>query len=127
MHSLDYDARMRDLNAPLRLLTESELFRLSVWANPTNDTKRSTDLTGVTERGLVDMTWLGIIRTVWNIDPAITIFLTERFKSPFIRNEVGRLVRSSPKEVLAVPEAVYFLLGDRFDASVRRDLKVFPV
>ncbi|KAF9446332.1 hypothetical protein P691DRAFT_708828 [Macrolepiota fuliginosa MF-IS2] len=118
-----YNTRLRDLNVPLRLLTESELLRLSVWVNPTNDTKRAADFIGATERGLLDSAWLGIIRTVWNIDPAIAIFLTERFKSPFIRNEVARLVRSTPKEVLTVPEAISFLLGDRFDASVRRDLK----
>jgi phosphatidylinositol 4-kinase len=105
-------------------LTESELFRLSVWNNPTNDVKRPVDLIGATERGLVDTAWQNLIRTVWNVDPAIAIFLTERFKSPFARNEVGRLVRSSPKDVLDVPEAVFFLLGDRFDSSVRRDLKV---
>ncbi len=121
----DYNTRLRDLNVPIRLLTESELSRLSVWVNPMNDVKRSTDFVGATERGLVDTTWLNIIRTAWNFDPAIAVFLTERFKLPFIRNEVGRLVRSSPKDVLAVPEAVHFLLGDRFDFSVRRDLKVF--
>jgi hypothetical protein len=120
----DYNTRLRDLNAPMRLLVESELSRLSVWVNPTNDAKRSTDFFGATERGLVDTTWLGIIRTVWNVDPAIAVFLTERFKLPLIRNEVGRLVRSSPKDALAVPEAVHFFLGDRFDAHVRRDLKV---
>lgn len=122
----DYNTRLRDLNVPMRLLVESELSRLSVWVNPMNDTKRSTDFFGATERGLVDATWLGIIRTVWNVDPAIAVFLTERFKLPLLRNEVGRLVRSSPKDVLAIPEAVHFFLGDRFDPYVRRDLKVFP-
>ncbi|KAF5358382.1 hypothetical protein D9756_001382 [Leucocoprinus leucothites] len=118
-----YTARLRDLNTPLRLLTESELFRLSVWVNPMNDIKRSTDMIGVTERGLVDTSWVTLIRCVWNIDPAIAIHLTERFKSLFIRNEVARLVRSSTRDVLGVSEAVHFLLGDNFDPNVRRDYK----
>ncbi|XP_006457944.1 hypothetical protein AGABI2DRAFT_64231 [Agaricus bisporus var. bisporus H97] len=117
------DTRIGNLNKSLRLLTESELFRLHVWNNPTNDVKRPADFIGATERGLFDTVWLNIIRTVWGVDPAIAVFLTERFKSPFARNEVGRLVRSSPKDVLGVPEAVFFLLGDRFDTSVRRDLR----
>jgi phosphatidylinositol 4-kinase len=123
MRLQDYNARLRDLNTPLRFLAESELFRLSVWVNPTNDIKRSTDLIGTAERTLIDPSWINLIRCVWNIDPAIAIHLTERFKSPLIRNEVVRLVRSSPKDVLGVAEAVHFLL-DNFNSNVRRDHKV---
>jgi len=46
---------MRSLNLPLRLLTENEIFRLSVWGNPTNDTKKGGDLVGNTERTLLDV------------------------------------------------------------------------
>lgn len=42
----DYVTKLRDMNHPLRLLTENEIFRLSVWANPTNDPKRGTDVIG---------------------------------------------------------------------------------
>jgi len=121
---LDYTTRLRDLNTPLRLLTESELSRLSVWVNPTNDIKRSTDATGATERGLFDTTWVALIHSIWNIDPAIVVHLPERFKLPLIRHEVSRLVRSSPKQVLHVCEAVHFLLGENFDPTVWRDHKV---
>ena len=120
----DYTTRLRDLNIPLRLLTESELSRLSVWFNPTNDIKRSADVIGATERGLLDTTWVALIRCVWSIDPTIVIHLPERFKLPLVRNEVSRLVRSSPKDVLHVCEAVHFLLGESFDPIVRRDHKV---
>lgn len=65
-----------------------------------------------------------ILRTIWHIDPAIAIFLTERFKQPIIRYEVGKFVRSNTVDVLDVPEALSFLLGDRLDPNVRRDLKV---
>lgn len=46
---------MRSLNLPLRLLTENEIFRLSVWGNPTNDAKKGGDLVGNTERTLLDV------------------------------------------------------------------------
>ena len=59
------------------------------------------------------------------MDPAIAVFLAERYNLPVVQNEVSRLVRSSTKEVLDVPEALHYLVGDRLDTHVRRDLKVF--
>src|ERR1700678_2087928 len=52
--SSDYADRMRSLNLPLRLLTENEIFRLSVWNNPTNETSKGSDLIGNTERTLLE-------------------------------------------------------------------------
>ncbi|KAJ8087995.1 phosphatidylinositol-4- kinase [Marasmius tenuissimus] len=115
-----YAGRLKEMNHPLRLLVENELFRLSVWANPANDPKRGADhVSSVTEH-----TWTGVIRTVWHIDPAIAIHFAERFKVPAIRNEVTKLVRASSVDVLDVPEALGFLLGDRMEPSVPRDLKL---
>jgi phosphatidylinositol 4-kinase len=39
----------------LRLLTENEIFRLSVWNNPTNETNKGSDLVGNTERTLFEV------------------------------------------------------------------------
>jgi phosphatidylinositol 4-kinase len=50
--------------------------------------------------------------------------MTERFKQTTVRVEVGKLVRSSTLAVLDVHEALPFLVGDRLDPSIRRDLKV---
>ena len=47
----------------------------------------------------------------------------ERFKHPIVVKEVGTLVRSRPRDVLHIPEAVEFLVGDKSD-SVRRDVRV---
>lgn len=47
----------------------------------------------------------------------------ERFKHPIVAREVSNLVRSRPREVLHIPEAVEFLVGDRFD-GIRRDIRV---
>ena len=51
----DYASRMRSLNLPLRLLAENEIFRLSVWTNPSNDPKKGSDLVGNTERTLLEV------------------------------------------------------------------------
>ena len=51
----DHVDRMRSLNLPLRLLTEDEIFRLSVWNNPTNETSKGSDLVGHTERTFLEV------------------------------------------------------------------------
>lgn len=61
---------------------------------------------------------------MWQIDPAIAINLTERLKLVVVRSEVGKLVRSSSLDVLDIPEALPFFLGDRINAGVHRDLRV---
>ena len=37
---------------------------------------------------------------------------------------MAKIVRSSTLEVLDTPEALTFLVGDRLDPAIRRDLKV---
>ncbi|KAJ7632956.1 hypothetical protein FB45DRAFT_913996 [Roridomyces roridus] len=116
--SSNYVAKLRSLNHPLKLLVENEIYRLGVWANPTNDPKRGTDHV---EHGLVEASWAAMVRTLWQIDPAIAVHLPERFKSHVVlRNEVTKLVRSTSRDVLDTSEALPFLLGDGMD---RRDLK----
>jgi len=131
---------MRSLNLPLRLLTENEIFRLSVWGNPTNDAKKGGDLVGNTERTLLDVSdvivgdetcwyffqasWTPIVRTLWDLDPAIAVYLTERSNNATIRYEVGKLVRSNTIDVLDIPEALTFLVGERLDPLICKELKV---
>jgi phosphatidylinositol 4-kinase A len=50
----DHADRMRSLNLPLRLLTENEIFRLSVWSNPMYEISKGNDLVGNTERTLLE-------------------------------------------------------------------------
>jgi hypothetical protein len=135
----DYVTRVRSTNLPLRLLTENEVFRLMVWANPTNDPKRGYDQYGTASATLAEVclkplscslsydiqnSWVQIIRTLWHINPAIAVHLPERFKSPIVRNEVSKLVRSSTLEAVDVPEALPFLLSERLDPKFRRDFRV---
>ena len=43
---------------------------------------------------------------------------------PALEAEVARLVRSNPLACVDIPDALNFLVGDRLDLAVRRDLKV---
>jgi phosphatidylinositol 4-kinase len=53
--SLAYVSRLKSHNAPLKLLVENELYRLSVWANPMNDSKRGVDYLTSLERSITDV------------------------------------------------------------------------
>lgn len=50
--------------------------------------------------------------------------MAERFNVASLHNEVTRLVRSNTREILDCPEALRFLIGDKLDAGVKRDIKV---
>ncbi|KAG2135222.1 uncharacterized protein EDB93DRAFT_1242600 [Suillus bovinus] len=121
-----YATRLKNINQPLRLLIENEIFRLTVWANPSNEAKRGSDIHGLLERSMLESTWPGVVRTVWEVDPAIAVYLTERFKSPAAHAEVQNLVRSNASQVLDTPEALRFLIGDSLRGQ-RRELKYIIV
>ena len=52
------------------------------------------------------------------------VYLPERFKHPAVEREAGRWIRAHPREVLDHPEALKFILGERLDRSMQRDVKV---
>ena len=54
----------------------------------------------------------------------MAVHMGERFKHGPIQIELTRLVRTDPKAVLGVPEAVHFLLGDKLDNGSRAALRV---
>ena len=51
----DYKGLLKNQNVPLRLLVENEVFHLTVWANPTNDSKRGVDHIGTVEKVMMDV------------------------------------------------------------------------
>ncbi|KAF8743615.1 hypothetical protein AX14_001677 [Amanita brunnescens Koide BX004] len=118
-----YKDRIRDMNNPLRLLTENEIYRLLVWGNPTGDPKRWVDHLVTYEKSQAESSWANVVRSVWNVNPTAAIQLAERFKNVTVRNEVTKLVRSNTLQVIDTPEALPFLLGDRIDLHDSRDLK----
>jgi phosphatidylinositol 4-kinase len=50
-----YADRLRELNLPLRLLCEHEIFRLCVWNNPLSEVKKGVDIAGSTERTVLEV------------------------------------------------------------------------
>lgn len=60
----------------------------------------------------------------WRISSAMAVHMGERFKVPAVQQELTRLVRSDPKAAIAVPEALHFLLADKFHPESRKALQV---
>ncbi|KAH9930753.1 atypical/PIKK/PI4K protein kinase [Fomitopsis serialis] len=118
-----YIAFLKNLNLPLRLLIDNEIARLTVWSNPTNDPKRGPDHLISIEKTMLDSSWISAVRKTWELDPAIALGLAERFNHPTVDREVGHLVRSSTLDAMQCPEALRYLVGDKLDPTLRRDLK----
>ncbi|EIN07209.1 hypothetical protein PUNSTDRAFT_71064 [Punctularia strigosozonata HHB-11173 SS5] len=118
-----YLTRLKSSNQLLRLLVEDDLYRLTVWSNPTHDLKRGGDHLGTTDRTMTDTSWVAAVRTAWQLDPSVAVHLADRFSRQSVQQEVGRLVRSNTREVLDSPEATRFLLVDRISPKNKRDLK----
>ncbi|KAF8643783.1 hypothetical protein AX16_008802 [Volvariella volvacea WC 439] len=115
-----YTERLQIINLPLRLLVDEELSRLHVWADPTGLAGRAAEHVALEKNEAVLLQYL---RTVWQINPAIAIHMTERIKYASLRQELIKLVKSSPLDVVDIQEALPLLVGDKVDAVSRRDLK----
>ncbi|THH11990.1 hypothetical protein EW145_g299 [Phellinidium pouzarii] len=114
---------LKSANRLLRLLVENEIFRLTVWDNPSSDMKRRIDHAGSIEKGIIDEAWNSEVRTAWKIDPGLVVYLPERFKNATVEREAGKWVRAHPREVLDHADALRFVVGDRLDRGVQRDMK----
>ncbi|KAH8117021.1 hypothetical protein DFH11DRAFT_1687803 [Phellopilus nigrolimitatus] len=114
---------LKGANRLLRLLVENEIFRLTVWDNPSNDVKRGVDHVGLMEKGMVDDSWIKEVRTAWKVDPGLVVHLPERFKNATVEREAGRWIRAHSREVMDYPDALRLVVGDKLDRSVQRDLK----
>ncbi|CAG7846286.1 Phosphatidylinositol 4-kinase stt4 Short=PI4-kinase; Short=PtdIns-4-kinase [Serendipita indica DSM 11827] len=118
----DYLTRLKTHNLLLRLLVENEIYRLTVWGNPSNEPKRGMDHLSSVERGISEATWVKVVQTAWEVNPAVAVQMAERFKPA--QGEVTRLIKAHPERVLHVPEALQYLLGNRLDHNVRKSLKI---
>lgn len=63
---LAYVSRLKSHSVPLKLLVENELYRLSVWANPMNDSKRGLDYSTNLERSMTDVSFFYSFSLLWD-------------------------------------------------------------
>jgi phosphatidylinositol 4-kinase len=121
------------------LLVESEISRLTVWKDVVN-VQHQGSKAGQLEKSVslvcpiwfawtiddadIEAEWTKLVAKAWRISPHMAVHMGERFKYPAVQHELTRLVRSDPKAVIGVSEAIFYLLGDKFDPASRRALQV---
>lgn len=66
-----YKSFLKNHALPLRLLVENEIFRLSVWTNPSNDFKRGTDHMSTLEKTMLDVGGLYPVPTIKLTSPSL--------------------------------------------------------
>ncbi|KAL1412783.1 Phosphatidylinositol 4-kinase stt4 [Vanrija albida] len=115
----DYIAQHKERVRLLQLLVENEINRLAVWSNPANDRNRALAPSTVVEGAIGAEEWGHLVRKAWKLNPAVAVQMGERFKQVQVHSEITRLVRSNPRRVLGVPEALNFLLGDKLETTSR--------
>nr|XP_018260847.1 phosphatidylinositol 4-kinase [Kwoniella dejecticola CBS 10117]OBR83005.1 phosphatidylinositol 4-kinase [Kwoniella dejecticola CBS 10117] len=124
----EYENQHRDRVKLLQLLVENEVSRMSVWCNPLNETGRpNLPATGALERATGGDEWTRLVGKAWKLNPAMAVHMGERFKNAPVQAEISRLVKSDPKSVIQVAEALHFLLGDKLENNARAALKWLPV
>lgn len=139
----DYALQHAERSRLLQLLVENEINRLSTWSNPINAPGRAqsasnaieNSVTGVSKEvlrvhhvslreGKLQEQWPALVRRAWKIFPAAAVHMGERFKIPQVQAELARLIRSHPRAVIDVPEALHFLLGTQLESPAVPALKV---
>ncbi|ODN73286.1 hypothetical protein L202_07835 [Cryptococcus amylolentus CBS 6039] len=125
----DYATQNKDRVKLLQLLIENEIMRLSVWGNPVNEAERGSSVAaiGALERSTAGPEWARLVQKAWKLNPAVAVHMGERFKNLPVQAEISRLVKSDPKAVIDVPEALHFLLGDKLENDAKPALKWLPV
>ncbi|WVO18533.1 hypothetical protein L204_106252 [Cryptococcus depauperatus] len=124
----DYVVNHRDRVRLLQLLVENEISRLVVWSNPINESGRAAvPIVGVNERSIVATEWKRLVCKAWELDPAVAVHMGQRFKNAIVQDEIRLLVRSDPRAVVHVAEAVVYLLGSQLETSVEAALRYLSV
>ncbi|GAC94301.1 hypothetical protein PHSY_001872 [Pseudozyma hubeiensis SY62] len=109
----------------LQLLVENEVSRLSVWANPLNNSSRGSDFVGALSKSMTETSWGGFVESAWRISPVVAVQLGSRFQSKALKGALGRLIRSQPYKVVEDPAALKYLLEDHLKLAKKEscDLK----
>ncbi|KJE03847.1 phosphatidylinositol 4-kinase [Cryptococcus gattii NT-10] len=124
----EYLVQHKDRVRLLQLLVENEITRLAVWTNPVNEHGRtSAPAVGSLERSTSAADWTRMLQTAWKLNPALAVQMGERFKIASLQAEISHLVKSDPKAVQDVAEALHFLLGDKLEQDAKAALKWLPI
>ncbi|KAF2863553.1 phosphatidylinositol-4-kinase [Piedraia hortae CBS 480.64] len=116
-----YEKHLPSLQSKQELLVhllQHEIGRMTVWVYPL----------GTTSGGLsplaADVSFISLLSTAWNENPAIVVQLATRFAtSERLQEEVRRLVLNDTEKVIDEPVALKILLGQGLPPDVKTQLK----
>ncbi|PWY64474.1 phosphatidylinositol 4-kinase [Aspergillus heteromorphus CBS 117.55] len=105
----------------LQILLENERSRLRVWLYPLDqDRKHVSQLAGA-KSPTEDVT--ALLRLAWAEAPGLAIYLSNRFPSPKLRNDIRWLLLNFPEKAIDESSALEILLGSALPVDVHYQLK----
>lgn len=97
----------RDL---LLIFMNDELTKLYAWSDPLQSGPQFKDVAGA--RINADNVTISHVDNAWSLDPALAVYLVERFKTNDLVVRLQSLCSSQPEKVTGIPEALqYFIRG----------------
>ncbi|KAF3924761.1 hypothetical protein AA313_de0210069 [Arthrobotrys entomopaga] len=107
----------------LLLLLENEQARVTTWITPLDAPKKQQPVPGVVPRQVSDHLLVSLLQTAWNENPALAIQMIARFPSKRFETEVRKMMLAYPEKVVKIPEALYYILGDKLPLDVNFQLR----
>src|SRR5690606_36755382 len=107
----------------LLLLLENEQARVSTWITPLDAPRKQAPVPGIVPRQVSDVTLVTLLQTAWNENPALAIQMIGRFPSKRYEAEVRKMMLAYPEKVVKIPEALYYILGDKLPLDVNFQLR----
>ncbi|KAG6336316.1 hypothetical protein ID866_2765 [Astraeus odoratus] len=109
-------SRLKNINHPLRLLVENEIYRLTVWANPNNDLKKEMGHHCVVERSMLEhiLVWVQVPPVI-----AVTFFEKKYNADPHLLQYAHRVLEQHPVDLtfFFVPQIVQALRFDELETA----------
>ncbi|EPS43151.1 hypothetical protein H072_2952 [Dactylellina haptotyla CBS 200.50] len=107
----------------LLLLLENEQARVTTWISPLEAPRKQQPVPGIVPRQVSDNLLVNLLQTAWNESPALAIQMISRFPSKRFELEVRKMMLSYPEKVVKIPEALYYILGDKLPLDVNFQLR----
>ncbi|KAK6354262.1 phosphatidylinositol-4- kinase [Orbilia blumenaviensis] len=107
----------------LLLLLENEQARVSTWITPLEAPRKQAPVPGIVPRQVSDVTLVTLLQTAWNENPALAIQMIGRFPSKRYEAEVRKMMLAYPEKVVKIPEALYYILGDKLPLDVNFQMR----
>ncbi|KAF3937618.1 hypothetical protein ABW19_dt0205605 [Dactylella cylindrospora] len=105
------------------LLLENEQARVTTWITPLEPPKKQQPVPGIIPRPISDHLLVSVLQVAWNESPSLALQMIGRFPSKRYETEVRKLMLLYPEKVVKIPEALYYILGDKLPLDFNFQLR----